>query len=198
MLNRRPAYQYFHLQYLLLPSCERTIAFTPMVDKKYFSLKQFSYFLLSLIVIIGLFGLGHSLVQLIAIILSVDIEIIDRLVMYSDSKYGVSSGVLRVSVFVYVTIAAAYIFFKDVISRRIPYYDNILILLLFSLFLLLGLSDFEVLADRLFRLTAFFFVIAVGHIFYCLKKKDQVIFFAIVITICNLFPYIEPGNIRLL
>ena len=84
--------------------------------------------------IIGLFGLGHSLVQLIAIILSVDIEIIDRLVMYSDSKYGVSSGVLRVSVFVYVTIAAAYIFFKDVISRRIPYYDNILILLLFSLF----------------------------------------------------------------
>jgi len=196
MLDKRPAYQFFlpiiigstfHISALVL---------LPLWWLKRFRVsQQVGYFILSVLVIFGIFGIGHFLVELIARILSVDIYLVDRLVDYSKSKYGQSIGLLRVSVFIYILITAAYIFFRDSIANRIPYYDNILVILLFSLLLLIGLSDFEVLADRLFRLTAFFFVIAIGHIVYCLQKRDQIIFFVITLFVCNLFPYIEPGRV---
>ena len=142
--------------------------------------------------------MGHFIVGVIAWILPGDIQLVERLVDYGDSKYGGSVGIVRVSVLIYVLVTAVYIYFGAIISRRVPCYDLVLCVLLFSLFLLLGLSDFEVLSDRLFRLTAFFFPIAIGHIFYCLQERYQVIFFIILVGFCNFFPYIRPGNITFL
>ena len=199
MLGKRPAYQFFLPIIVASTFHISALVLLPLWWFRRAKISQrVGYFILSMLLLSGIFGLGHYLVELIAKIFSVDLYLVERLVMYSKSEYGQSVGLLRVSVLIYIFITAAYIFFKDIIATRIPYYDNILVILLFSLLLLIGLSDFEVLADRLFRLTAFFFVIAIGHIFYCLQKRDQIIFFVITLSVCNLFLYFEPGWVVLL
>ena len=199
MLDKRPAYQFFLPIIISSTFHISALVLLPLWWLKRARVSQkLGYFILSILIIFGIFGIGHFLVELIARIFSVDLYLVDRLVNYSKNEYGQSIGLLRISVLVYILITTAYIFFRETIANRIPYYDNILVFLLFSLLLLIGLSDFEVLADRLFRLTAFFFVIAIGHIFYCLQKRDQIIFFVIILPICNLFPYLEPGAVAFL
>ena len=156
------------------------------------------FIILTSIIFLGVFGIGHLIINMIANILSVDILLVDTLINYADSRYGESVGIFRVSVLIYVLITIVYIYFKDILVRRIYGYDLILCILLFSLFLLLGLSDFEILSDRLFRLTGFFFAIAIGQIFYCVRKKEQRLFLALVIMFCNVFPYFQPGAIPVL
>jgi hypothetical protein len=199
LFDRRPAYQFFvpiliastfHISALIL------IPFWWLRDMKVSQKLGFS--LLSSIIILGFFGLGHLIINGVAGILSVDIVLVERLVDYGDSEYGKSAGILRVSVLIYVLITFVYIYFKDILVRRIYGYDLILCTLLFSLFLLLGFSDFEILSDRLFRLTGFFFAIAIGQIFYCLREKEQPLCLAVAVGFFNVFPYFLPGAVPFL
>ena len=196
LLGNRPRYQFFvpiiiastfHVSALIL------IPFWWLKDVKVY--KKQGFVLLTSIIVLGIFGIGHLIVNVIAGVLSVDISLVDTLITYGESKYGESAGILRVSVILYVLVAFVYIYFRDILVRRIHGYDLILCILLFSLFLLLGLSDFLVLSDRLFRLTGFFFAIAIGQIFYCVRKKEQMLCVALAVMFCNVFPYFQPGAI---
>jgi hypothetical protein len=199
ILDKRSAF-YFFLPVILASSFHVSVlVLLPFWWLRRLNLSQTSaYVLFVLIIISGFIGLGHGLVNFIAGIFSVDIALIDRLIEYSGSKYAGSVGLLRASVIMYILITAAYIFFREAIIQNIPHYNFILLMLLFGLLLLLGFSDFEVLADRLFRLIAFFYAIALGHIFYCLQKQHQLILFIFVIFICNIFLYFQPGQVPFL
>lgn len=199
LFDRRPAYQFFvpiliastfHISALIL------IPFWWLRNVKVS--QKLGVLLLSSIIILGFFGLGHLIINMVVGILSVDLVLVDRLVDYGESKYGKSAGILRVSVLIYVLITVVYIYFKDILVRRIYGYDLILCILLFSLFLLLGLSDFEILSDRLFRLTGFFFAIAIGQIFYCVREKEQALYLTLALGFCNVFPYFQPGAVSFL
>ena len=151
--------------------------------------KSLGFTLLGVIIGLGAIGVGHITVGFLSTVFSVDGAIVSRLIEYSGSKYSVSAGLIRVSVLIYTIIVFAFIFYRDNIASRIRYYDFIATILLFSLFILLGFSDFIILADRIFRLTAFFFAIALGLILYSLKKRDQTIVSTLVIAVCNIAPY---------
>ena len=196
LLGKRPGYQFFvpilmaatfHISALIL------IPFWWLRKIKISKIQGF--IILTSIIFLGVFGIGHLIINMISNIFSVDILLVETLINYADSRYGESVGILRVSVLIYVLITIIYIYFKDILVRRIYGYDLILCILLFSLFLLLGLSDFEILSDRLFRLTGFFFAIAIGQIFYCVRKKEQRLFLSLAIMFCNVFPYFLPGAI---
>jgi hypothetical protein len=199
LFDRRPAYQFFVSILIASTFHISALILLPFWWLRNVKVSQnLGFWLLSSIIILGFFGVGHLIVNGIAGILSVDIVLVDRLVDYGESTYGKSAGILRVSVLIYVLITAVYIYFRDILVRRIYGYDLILCILLFSLFLLLGLSDFVVLSDRLFRLTGFFFAIAIGQIFYCVREKDQALWLAVAVGFCNVFPYFQPGAVSFL
>lgn len=199
LLGKRPGYQFFVPIIMASTFHVSALILTPLwwLRNVKVSKKQ-GFVLLTSIIILGVFGIGHLIVNVITGVLSVDIFLVDTLINYGESKYGKSAGILRVSVLIYILITVVYIYFKDILVRRIYGYDLILCILLFSLFLLLGLSDFVVLSDRLFRLTGFFFAIAIGQIFYCVRKKEQTLFLALAVMFCNVFPYFQPGAIPFL
>lgn len=199
ILANRPMYQFFVPIIVASTFHSSALILMPFWWLRNFKFsKMQSFALLTSIIFIGIFGIGHLIVNIIAGFLSVDIVLVDTLVQYSESQYGESAGIMRISVLVYVFITALYINYRNILLSRIYGYDLILCMLLFSLLLLLGLSDFLVLSDRLFRLTGFFFSIAIGQIFYCVKKEEQNLFLFIALIFCNIFPYFQPGLIPLL
>lgn len=154
---------------------------------------------LSIVLIIGSVGIGHSVVQTVLSIFSADIYVVDKLLGYADSKYGQSMSLIKGSLLVYLPITCAFIGYQEKIKKSMEHYDLTLVIILYSLFILLAFSDFLLLSERLFRLFAFLFPIAVGHIFYVLREEEKTMLTATVIIALNLLPYItDVGPYRLI
>jgi len=161
--------------------------------------KQNGFLFLFVILIIGSVGIGHYTVQIILSYFSVEIYAIDKLLMYSESKYGKSMSIIKGSLLIYLPVICAFIGYQDKIKKAMKHYDLTLVIILYSLFILLGFSDFLVLSERLFRLFAFLFTIAVGYIFYVMHEKEKITLTICAIIALNFVPYItDVGPYKLL
>ena len=120
MFNKRPAYQFFLP--VIIASTFHTSAIILLLlwwVRKVNISQNLGYILLIFIFILSFLGMGHLLVGVIGKIFSVDVQLVDRLVTYGDSKYGGSVGIVRVSVLIYVLVTAAYIYFRSTIAHRV-------------------------------------------------------------------------------
>ena len=64
---------------------------------------------LFIILIIGSIGIGHSAVQAVLSIYSADIYVVDKLLGYSESKYGQSMSLIKGSLLVYLPLTCVFI-----------------------------------------------------------------------------------------
>ena len=199
LFENRPWYQFFIPIFIAIGfHSSAAIAIPLWFIKKIKISKQFGFLLFFIILMVGLIGVGHSTVQLILSFFSADIYIFDKLLMYSDSKYGESMSLIKGSLLIYLPIIFAFIGYQDKIKKVMKHYDMTLVIILYSLFILLAFSDFLVLSERLFRLFAFMLSIAVGYIFYILHEREKTIITASAIIILNFLPYItDVGPYRL-
>jgi len=132
-------------------------------------------------------------------IYSADIYVVDKLLGYSESKYGQSMSLIKGSLLVYLPLTCVFIGYQEKIKKSMKHYDLTLVIILYSLFMLLAFSDFLVLSERLFRLFAFLLPIAVGYIFYVLRQKEKTMLTALAIIALNFLPYItDVGPYRLI
>lgn len=156
--------------------------------------KSKAFMILFLIIFIGSFGVGHILANIITINFSHNFYIVDKIYDYSGSIYGERSGIIRGSVLLYLTITIIFILLKDKISNFQPHYSFLLIVNLFTLFLLIGFSDYLILADRIYRLTAIFIPIQLSYILLCFNFKHRQILTLLVLTVLNIVPYVIFPN----
>jgi hypothetical protein len=151
---------------------------------------EYAYMLLGIIFIMSFMNVGHGIVSLFTSYFLDGTYISEILIEYTDSKYSNSIGILRLSLLVYVLIVIVFIAYKKYIIKHTDHYNLILSIVLYSLFLLVSLSDFEVLADRLFRLLSFFLVIAFGYIIASVSRDIRSLAIAIMVIILNFIPYL--------
>ena len=151
--------------------------------------KKYAYILLGVIFIMSFINVGHGLVSLLTYFLEGG-YISERLIEYTNSKYSGSVGIVRMSLLIYISIVIVFIANKRIIIKHTDHYNLVLAIVLYSLFLLVSLSDFEILADRLFRLLSFFLVIAFGYIMSAISRDSRSSVVAITIVILNFIPYL--------
>ncbi len=190
MLNNKSAYLFFisiviastvHVSALIaLP-----IWFFRKIDIK----EKYAYILLGVFLIMSFMNVGHGLVSLLVYFIE-DGYISERLIDYTNSKYSGGVGIVRMSLLIYVSIAIVFIANKRIIIKHTDHYNLILVMVLYSLFLLTGLSDFEILSDRLFRLFSFFLVVAFGYIMSAISRDINSSVTATTIVILNFIPYL--------
>jgi len=152
------------------------------------------------ILLLGAVGIGHSSADLAANHLPSGLGIVSKLVMYRSSElFGGNVGLLRGSVLIYTAITVLFILLKRSISMRLPNYGLVLATMLYSMVLLAGLSDYVVLADRLFRILGFIFVVAFGQILLSIRKEERRLAALLVVVVLNVAPYfVTPYDIGLL
>ena len=161
--------------------------------------KSIAILIIIISVALGIIGIGHIAVQLFLDIFSTDVYVIDKLFMYSESKYGSRMSLLKGSLVIYLLIAFIFIMSMDTIKKIMPHYNLTLVLILYSLFILLAFSDFLVLSERLFRLFTISFSIALGFVFSVIKEKDRTILAMITLILLNILPYYtDVGPYRLI
>jgi hypothetical protein len=152
--------------------------------------KQKGFITLIIIFFLGLIGIGHYLEKFISIFLPNEWYIVSTVSNYSFGNYGQSVGLIRPTILIYSIIAIFFISYRSILIKRFKNYDFILCLTLYSLFILIGFNDFEILADRLFRIFSFFIVLALGQILSCIKGNQRLFVFSILILFFNVVPYL--------
>jgi len=153
--------------------------------------KAKAFFLFGMIVAVGFIGMGHFLENVISIYFSSEFYIVNELSTYSNSIHGESTGMLRFSTILYSSIVLVFINYKNIISKQLKNYNLILAICLYSLLILLGFSDFGVLADRLFRIICIFPCIALGHIVFCVNINEKPMIITVLLVSLNLLPYLS-------
>lgn len=110
---------------------------------------------------------------LIAMLNTLSLEYLSqRVLFYFGSEHGVSAGLARGSVYLYLSIFFAFLFYGKGSSAK--HRSIILNSMLFAFVFLIGFSSIVVLSDRLFRFTAVFFIIAVGLLFQRLNTNSRI------------------------
>jgi hypothetical protein len=195
VLNNRPAYLFFTS--IVIAStihASALIALPIWFFRRAVISKHQAYLLLSFIFILSFANFGHQIVSTINTYFFNDIYVVNKLTGYLGSKYGNSIGIFRGSVVVYLLILIMFITYKKSIIRHMPHYHIVLNIALYSLFLLVSLSDFEILSDRLFRIIAFTLVIPLGYVVSVISKDIRTEAVAILIIFINLIPYITNAD----
>jgi hypothetical protein len=191
LLTKRPAYRFF--MFILIGSGFHTsalIALPIWFLRNFVISKQTGFIILAVILGLAVFPIGHLMVNFLASFISSDVLIINKLVGYADQIYGNSAGVARGSLLIYFSVAVLFIGLRDSISKMTPHFDFIALMVLYSLALLVGFSDFEVLSDRLFRLACFFIAVAFGYIISCFDRKSHLLIVFSALFCLNVIPYI--------
>ena len=200
LMNNRPAYQFF-VPILIATGFHTSalIALPIWLFRNIVISKKLGFFILGVIVVLGIFPIGHLMVGFLATYGPSDFQAVDKLVGYANQIYGASAGIARGSLLIYVSVAIAFIGFRHQISKMTPHYDLFATIVLYSLIILVGLSDFEILSDRLFRLIAFLIAIAMGYIVACFDHSARLLVAFTAIFVLNLLPYLtDPGPFELI
>ena len=195
MLNNKSAYLFFTS--IIVASTIHTsalIALPIWFFRRTYISKYQAYLLLGVIFIMSFLNVGHGLVSFLTYFLE-DYYISERLIEYVNSKYSGSVGIVRLSLLIYISIVIAFIANKRIIAKHTGHYNLILAIVLYSLFLLVGLSDFEILADRLFRFLSFFLVIAFGYTIGTISRDQRSNVVAVMIVILNFIPYMTSEKL---
>ena len=195
MLNNKSAYLFFTS--IIVASTIHTsalIALPIWFFRRTYVSKYQAYLLLSAFLILSFVGLGGMLVSVISTYFISDIYVVNKLTDYLGSEYGNSVGILRMSLLIYTLIVLIFITYKKSIIRHMPHYNVILNISLYSLFLLMSLSDFEILSDRLFRILGFILVIPLGYIVSAISKGMRTEVTIMLIVSMNFIPYITASN----
>ncbi len=200
LFKEKKSYRFFILVIIASGIHVSALISLPIWYFRKYSISQMSgYFLLLLILVLGLIGVGHALGTVLTTFFSTEWYIISMVTEYSQSKYGQSIGILRISVIFYFLITFVFIAYKNVINQMFPQYDFVLAIMLYNLFILIGFSDFEVMADRLFRINAFIFALAFGQICKAFKNEERLLISSILIIFFNIIPYItQPVDVGFL
>ena len=190
MLNNKSAYLFF-ISIVIASTVHVTalIALPIWFFRKIDIKERYAYILLGVFFIMSFINVGHGLVSLLGYFIG-DVYISETLIGYVNSKYSNSVGIVRMSVLIYVSIAIVFIANKRIIIKHTDHYNLILAIVLYSLFFLIGLSDFEILADRLFRLLAFFLAVAFGYIMSIISRDVNLSVTVATIVILNFIPYL--------
>lgn len=146
------------------------------------------------IFVAGLVGLGHPIVEFLLANFSNESYISARLSSYTDSVQSQRLGLVSGALLLYSLITLSYIFFRKKLESRIPKYNFVLVVCLYSLAILVSLDDFAVIAERTFRLTAIFIALALGHVLTCFNRKSRVLMLIILVSVFNIIPYITNAG----
>jgi len=137
--------------------------------------------------IFALFPIGRVIVSLLTLIDSSGALIIEKVVDYADSEYGVEIGVFRGSLFLYSLIFLFYV--KTIRLMRERYQEQTVMavywVVFYSLFFIIAFSDFWVLADRIFRLYSWFLPVAGAFVLSKISVKDKLLSITILIVLTN-------------
>ena len=119
--------------------------------------------------------------------------------MYQDSIFADRSSLFSGALLLYISITIAFIGFRKRLIGSMDNYDFCLLVMLFGLALLVGLGDFSILAERTFRLFAFFYAVALGQVISCFTEKSRMLASMSLIAFFNLVPYLtDAGPFRLI
>ena len=199
LVNKRPAYQFFAL--VLIGSgfhISALVALPIWFFRNIVISRRFGFLGLAMILILAIFPIGHLTVTILAKLFSADVQIINKLITYAYQAYGESAGIARGSLIIYISVAFAFIGLRDRISKMTPHYDIFAFIILYSLVVLVGFSDFEVLSDRLFRLFAVFIALAFGYVLSCFDRKSHLLIIFSALFCLNVLPYVtDAGPFRL-
>jgi hypothetical protein len=170
--------------FLLIAALFHVIALIswPMLLIYKYQFKRYIYILLVLLaMIIGYFGLGAIVSNLIVSIFGDSSFISDKLIRYSSGERNEATGVFRFSTL--LTLAILLFTIACMPLRKLTeQYFVILNLTLYAFLILVLFNDFGILGDRGYRVISFPFIVFFGYLTSLFKKKDRlVISFAFVL-----------------
>lgn len=134
-----------------------------------------SVFLVFLALLFGYLEIGLNVVEIIMNYFEAE-YIGNKLSKYMVSAQGESLGLFRGSVFIYTILLVMYIVMRPWLVDKLTYYNSILVVCLYSYFILVGFSFIGVLGDRLFRLYGVFFCAAFSSFGSVVNRKGLHLF----------------------
>lgn len=189
-------------QFLLLILCAAGFHLSAFIALPFWFVKNMnitfkqSLILFTLILSLGFIGIGLPIINFIITIGAGAEEalIIKKLVLYSNSELYLASSGSGAASLVYLGITFLFIMLRERLFKIMPHYNFVLLMLLFGLFMLLGFSDFNIVAERVFRMVSFFLVIALGHVLSVFNEKDKFFISIFLIVVFNIIPYITDAG----
>ncbi|MDB2549241.1 EpsG family protein [Porticoccaceae bacterium] len=200
LLNKRPGYQFVGL--VLIAAGFHTsalIALPILIFRNVVVSQRHAIIVLSLILVAGFIGIGQPLADMAINYLIGDSFIAQKIILYQDSMFASRLSIFSGALLLYASIAIAFIGCRKRLIGSMEHYDFILIIMLWSLTILVGLGDFAILAERSFRLFAFFFAVALGHIISCFLGRNRMLLSVFLLAFFNCVPYLtDAGPFRLI
>ena len=200
LMNKNPAYQFVGM--VLVASgfhFSALIALPFWFFRNIVVSQRTAAIALLLIMGAGVVGIGQPLVNFTIGLLFDDSFLAQKALLYQDSKFAGRLSVFSGALLVYISITIAFIGCRKRLIGSMDNYDFCLVIMLFGLGLLVGLADFAILAERTFRLFAFFYAVALGQVISCFTEKARMLVSMFLIAFFNLVPYLtDAGPFRLI
>lgn len=129
-------------------------------------------------------SLGTNLINSVAGVDLQGIRALERIAGYQGSEYAESVGILRLSTLFYLMLCIAYALNIHRMRKLTCNADFFLLIALYSLVFLVGVSDVGVFADRIFRLYVVIFSVLLVYLVRIVQHDLRVsmIGFAVIIT----------------
>ncbi|MDC0517447.1 EpsG family protein [Porticoccaceae bacterium] len=195
LMNKKPAYQFVGLVLIAAGfHFSALIALPIWFFRKTVVSERSATIALFLIFVFGFVGIGQTLVNLAIGFVFDDGLLAQKIALYQDSKFAGRLSVFSGALVLYTSIIIAFIGCRKKLIGSMDNYDFCLVIMLLGLGLLLGLGDFAILAERTFRLFAFFYAVALGQVISCFTEKARMFVSMFLISVFNLVPYLTDAG----